>query len=322
MTQRVFAWITTLDACWWYRIKLPLEELRRAYGWEVAWGFELPADVEQSYDVVIGQRLAGDNPRWLELCRNGNVLTVYDMDDDLLSIDPENAVPYSIYAPLVDRTRELVIAADVVTVCTPHVRDTFREFHRNVHEVPICVTRDQLATPQRPTGAFTVGWAGSPFHAQDWHELRGALDDLHTRRPNVAFHFMGATYASPGLPARVTGLQPVDQYVNALDFTVGLAPLAKTPHNRGKSHTKPLEYGVRGVPVIATRWGQYVDWVVDGGNGYLVDSRSDWVDVLTALTDDEAHVRALSAGARETAARYTIDLHIDSWKRAYEGAIL
>ena len=49
--RRVFAWLTAVDACWFYRIKLPLEELARSEGWDVAWGEPGP-DIHD-YDVVI-----------------------------------------------------------------------------------------------------------------------------------------------------------------------------------------------------------------------------------------------------------------------------
>lgn len=319
--RRVFAWLTAADACWWYRIKLPLEELAKSGGWEVSWGAP-PPDIHE-YDVVIGQRLAGRSPEWLKLCADPNVRTVYDMDDDLLNIDPENTVPYRIYSPIVDETRELVAAADAVTVCTPHVRDVMSEINGSVFELPICTTAEMIDLPlkTRP-GALTVGWGGSPFHQQDWPGLSDRLARFAELVPSARFHMFGADYTGGSLRGRVrvTGSQPVERYYAALDLDIGLAPLLTSPHNRGKSHTKPLEYASRGTPVVATAWGQYRDWVDHGVNGFLVEPGEDWVPYLLALTDDGLRAE-MSTAARETARRFTIDKHAHLWAAALGGSL-
>lgn len=318
--KRIFAWLTAVDACWWYRIKTPLEALAATGRWEVSWGSP-PPDIHE-YDVVIGQRLAGHQPDWLRLCANPDVLCVYDMDDDLLHLDPENTVPYSIYSPQLAGTQACVEAADVVTVCTPHVHERMSELNDNVHNLPICTTNTMIDLPLRTTPEkLTVGWAGSPFHHQDWGGLPEALGRYASEVPRATFHMMGANYTNGilGNRLRVSGLRPIEQYIASLDFDIGLAPLLRSPSNRGKSHTKPLEYGTRGTPVIAARWGQYADWVDHGVNGFLVDEGEDWVPYLMAMSDDSLRAE-MSTAARERAREYTIDRNIHLWEQAYGGA--
>lgn len=319
LMRRVFAWLTAVDACFWYRIKTPLEALARTGRWEVSWG--APGPDIHDYDVVIGQRLAGDSPEWLRLCEDPNVLTVYEMDDDLLHLDPENTVPYSIYAPIADKTKQLVRASDVVTVCTPYVYDRMRELNSNVHYLPICTTQEMIDLPLRTSAdRLTVGWGGSPFHHQDWIGLPEALAEYSRRVPRATFHVFGGNYTNGllGNRLRVTGSQPLESYYASLDLDIGLAPLLLSPSNRGKSHTKPLEYASRGIPVVATNWGQYSDWVEDGKNGFLVSKDEDWVTYLEALSDNT--VRAtMSTAARESAQSYTIERHLHLWEKALGG---
>lgn len=315
--KRIFAWVTDGGACTFYRIVLPLTELAR-YGWEVRWGFP-EADVA-TYDVVVGSRLAGPNPEWLALCADPGVLTVYDMDDDLLNLDPENTVPYAIYAPLVEDTRRNVAAADVVTVCTPHVAEVMSAVNPNVHLLPICldplfVERPLLTTPDR----LTVGWGGSPFHHQDWVGVPDVLRELARRVPRATFHTIGADYTAGafGDRLRVGGYGTLESHMARLDLDVGIAPLLRSFSNRGKSWTKPLEYAARGTPVVAQRWGQYVDWVREGENGFTADTPAEWLDALVTLCEDDALRGRMSATARADARRWTIDRHIELWKRAY-----
>jgi glycosyltransferase involved in cell wall biosynthesis len=309
--------LTAVDACFFYRIKLPLEELARTGRWEVSWGAPGP-DIHE-YDVVIGQRLAGDNSEWLRLCADPNVLTVYDMDDDLLHLDPENTIPYQIYAPLVEGTRRNVEHADVVTVCTPYVYERMSELNDNVHYLPICTTHEMIDLPLRTSAdRLTVGWGGSPFHHQDWERIPEVLSVYYRLVPRATFHTLGGNYTGGvfGSRLRHTGLQTIENYYATLDLDIGIAPLLHSPSNRGKSHTKPLEYATRGTPVIASNWGQYVDWVQHGVNGFLVETMDDWLPYLLALSDDELRGR-MSTAARESARQYTIDRHAHLWERAY-----
>lgn len=320
--RRVFAWATTNDACLEYRIRIPFTALNAGPDrWSCSWG--APGPDIADYDVVVGQRLAGDQPDWLKLCADPDVLAVYDMDDDLLNIDPQNTVPYAIYAPVAEQTRELVAAADLVTVCTPHVAEVMAKVNPNVVLLPICADPAWLDLPLLTcAGRLTVGWAGSPFHAQDWAGLPEVLAQYARLEPRATWHSLGADYTAGafGARARTTGMQPHGSHLAAIDLDIGLAPLARSPHNRGKSWTRPLEYAVRGVPVLAQAWGQYPDWVDDGVNGLLVHDDTQWLDHLLALSDDT--VRApMSTAARDTARRWTIDRHIGLWEAAYSGSL-
>jgi hypothetical protein len=319
--RRVFAWTGALDACWVYRVRLPLTELNRRGGWDCSWG--APGPDIGDYDVVVGQRLAGPQPDWLKLCADPNVLCVYDADDDLTDLDPANEIPYGIYAPLADDTRTNMAAADLVTCCVPAAAERIAAtINPNVAVLPICADPAWIDLPPRPrTAALTVGWGGSPFHAQDWTSLPTRLAEYANLVPHATFHTFGADYTRGafGTRLRVTGLQPLPDYLAALDLDIGLAPL--NPALRGsrtRSHTKPLEYAIRGIPVVAQACGQYVDWVDEGVSGYLVHDEADWVPRLLALTDDT--IRAgMSTAARDKAREYTIDKHIGLWERAYSG---
>lgn len=319
--RRVYSWASTADACALYRVWLPLGELNRRAGWHCEWGPWRP-DLHD-FDVVVGQRLVGHQPDWLALCADPNVLAVYDADDDLTDLDPENEVPYSIYAPLADDTAKNMAAADVVTCCVPAAAERIRrDINPNVAVLPICADPAWIGEARTVPGRLTVGWGGSPFHEQDWGTLPDQLAKFAEQVPHATFSAFGADY-SRGVfgPARtkVTGSQPLPAYLNAIDFDIGLAPLNTALRgSRTRSWTKLLEYACRGVPVVAQACGQYLDWVVDGHNGYLVRDEGDWLTHLLALTDDTFRA-GMSTAARNTARLWTIDRHVNLWADVYSG---
>jgi hypothetical protein len=317
--RTVFAWVTDTAGCWHYRVELPLTRLNPTR-FTATWG--APGPDIHDYDIVIGQRLAGDNLGWEALCRDPDVLTVYDMDDDLLNIEPENQVPYSIYHPLREGTRRNVEMADVVITCVSQIAEILAPINPNVHILPICIPEWVIDLPvHRGPGEPNVGWAGSMFQAQNWVGIPGKLWAHAQLVPDARYHMVGADYTGGilGGRCRTTGWGTMDHMYRALDFDIGIAPLDPRLHgSRVRSWTKPLQYAARGIPVIATAAGQYVDWVEDGINGFLVHDPDDWVRHLITLSDPVVRT-PMSTAAREKARKWTIEANIGLWERVLRG---
>jgi glycosyltransferase involved in cell wall biosynthesis len=317
MVKRIFAWQTDTAGCFFYRLYLPLTHLSTD-DWSVAWG--APGPDLHNNDVVIGQRIAGYSPEWLNVCKDPNVLAVYDIDDDLLNIDPANTVPYSIYAPIRDDTAKNIAAADVVTVSTPKLAEYLTTINPRVVVLPNCVPPDLPYRTRIRSERLTVGWAGSMFHHQDWISMPAYLDELRRRVPYVSFHMIGADYTAGVVPTRVTGWSTIENYYNSLNFDIGIAPITRSPFNERKSWIKLLEYASLGIPAVATDAGQYPEWITHGVNGFLVTRDTDWVDYMFALTDDQLRLQ-MSDAALGKAREYTIDKQVHRWADAYSGKV-
>jgi Glycosyltransferase len=314
--KRIFAIQTDTAGCFMYRLYWPLIHLDRKR-FEVHWGAPGPDIFD--YDIVIGQRIAGENQLWRDLCDNPNVMAVYDLDDDLLHVDPENTVPYSIYGSTAESTLRNILKADKITVSTPALEAGFAPFHESVHVLPNCLPQSWMQYREPPWPPI-VGWAGSMFHAQDWNGtgVAGGIIRYVHGHPGATFHTIGARYLN-GIPVRYTPWSTMEAYHAALDFSVGVAPLMVSPFNRSKSHCKVLEYASKGIPAIATDLGgQYVDFIEPGVNGYLVKYPEDWYGYLMMATNDQDYLRELGRAAYQKALTFTIERNIHLWESVYE----
>lgn len=271
------------------------------------------------FDIVIGQRIAGDSELWQNLCRDPNVLTVYDIDDDLLNIDESNTVPHSIYAPLRAGTQRNIEMSDVVTASTPKLAEYLSQFNPNVRVVRNCVPNTLPETPRRIRYGLTIGWGGSMFHAQDWGRTNEVLQQLKRNHPSLSFRCLGANYMTGLTNVSTTGFTTVPKYHEELDFHIGIAPLMDTPFNQRKSWIKTLEYAARGIPSVAANVGQYDEWIEDGVNGYLVAPYeiNDWVMALHSLVYDDVRTR-MGEVALAKAREWTIGNKIHHWVEAYD----
>ena len=164
---------------------------------------------------------------------------------------------------------------------------------------------------------MTVGWAGGDSHLVDMCYVQDPLRAVLDRHPEVDMHFTGRDF-SPLLHREClwTGWHgDIWDYYKAIDFDIGLAPLADIPFNYSKSHLKALDYAARGVPVIAQDLPPYRDFVVDGVTGYLVRSHAEWEKRLEELIGDAGARAEMGAAALELAAKWTIQEHWGMWER-------
>jgi len=313
--KRVYTFQTDTGSCHLYRSLFPAEFM--GPDWEFTFG-GVPNDI-WDYDVVVGQRVAGENYWWNKICQNFKGLVIYDLDDDLIDVDPRNPVPYSIYEPMRDQTLRNIMSADVVTVSTHNLAAKLKPWADIIEVLPNCAHPSWIQRNEPRN--LTVGWAGSVFHDMDLVDMPQILLEWEKFYRSiggslpVSFHSMGGNYFN-GI-GRHTPFQPLEYALPQMDFWVGLAPLLDCEFNQSKSWCKALEYACRGIPVIASNVGQYPDWLKMDYNGLLVKDRSEWIDALMTMADPEVRL-IMSEGAMATAEQWTIDKKIHLWREVYE----
>ncbi len=82
-----------------------------------------------------------------------------------------------------------------------------------------------------------------------------------------------------------------------------------------------IEALVCALPVVSRRDDSYVDQVLPGENGYLVDTEEEMTAVLGGLLADDAKLRAFSARSKELSRRFTADGHVASMEKMYAKVI-
>ncbi|MGW6912608.1 glycosyltransferase family 4 protein [Kitasatospora sp. NPDC054939] len=276
--------------------------------------------------TLVGQRICKEHPsaRWQQLSRRpagDRPRLVFELDDDLWQVDSSSPVAHAFYTQpdVMERLEANILAADVVTVTMEALAEQVRRYNPNVVVIPNYLP-EWLLTHERPRreGVVTIGWGGSATHAMDVAEVGGHLRQVMRRNPGTELHLIGSDYSRElGARERVRHTQwtrTVPDYWRAIDFDIMLAPLRAHPFNASKSALRPLEAAALGIPVIASDYGPYADFVQHGVTGYLVRRDHEWGRYLTELVNDEAMREEMGAAARRQAADWTIEGNIDKWK--------
>lgn len=332
--MKIFAGHDGGSGCMYYRIKLPLEQLA-AHGHDVTLA---SADTEKTrgitastmagHDVVVAQRFnkPGGVHIWRET-RTPQSRLVYEVDDDVFNITPENFQAYNLWQrpDVIDAATHAMEVADVVTCTTQPLALKLSEFNSNVvvlpNHIPGWVCDIERHRRDRPA----VGWAGGASHGVDVGQIVSPVQRFLKRFPGWDFRLAGTDYR----PTFKAGKRAVfskwvhvtdDErgYFSSPDWDIGLAPVAPTTFNASKSYLKALEYGALGIPVIASDWYPYSDFVRHGETGFLVKHDHEWLKYMSELATDEGLREKMGAAAREQARQYTIEEGWKLWETTYQ----
>lgn len=291
----------------------------------MAVGYGMQLKRESPPELLVGQRLG--QPRTLELLswlkRQFGTRLIYEVDDDLFNVPPKNPA-----APIYNRTIlkgmvDCIRMADHVTVSTPELASQISGI-ASIHPDLITVLENsvpdqafaQIATQRAGTdGPVVIGWRGSSTHVEDFAEAQHGLSRI-LERPNVKLRLIGSSPSNklPASKVEHTGwIKDIGQFYEALDFDIGIVPLADNVFNQSKSHLAVIEMAARGIPVIASDMPSYRRAIVHGETGFLVGQKHEWAKYLKLLIEnpelrqqmgDAATHRALAYRTTEVAPRY------------------
>jgi glycosyltransferase involved in cell wall biosynthesis len=189
--------------------------------------------------------------------------------------------------------------------------------------IPDWVTRLPHTLHPRPR----VGWQGGASHGIDIGQVADPVRRFLKRFPGWDLQLNGADYRDTfKAPADRTYFVPwvpvhehPEKYFAGISFDIGLAPLWPTQFARCKSPIKPIEYGARGIPTIASDIEPYRDVITHGVDGFLVKHDHEWLKYLSELAGDDDLREKMGQAAQDMARRHLIEDHWQDWARAYTG---
>jgi hypothetical protein len=354
----IYGWTNGDGGVHFYRLQEPLRVAAK-HGIKTGIGNRLDDEVCDQYDTVLAHMLWDErnSGAWQTLASKGRHRLVFDIDD--LMWVPDWKPFRAHYQPdVLDRLRDNIQAAHVVTTPSPTLADQVREFtgHTNVHVCPNTVPGwlTKWRMPERPypndratwqryrtieSPPLVIGYQGSPSHQHDFPiELLKALNGfLEHSPPAWTLHFWGPDII-PGWPTHRTGNTPwkpsVPSYLRSLSMDIGIGPLADTPFNRCKSSLRAVEYAALGIPAILPDLAPYADPRTPGGvgvvehgvtgllvqPGHTATEHRKWIQQMRYLAGAPGLREEMSNAARLRATEWTTEFNIHRWANAWNSA--
>lgn len=334
--MKVSAWAADGSGCWWYRLQMPLMELARR-------GVIEALDIDERLDawvrlsateprVVIGQRVCKPEvtESWQAMAKAGKHTLVYELDDDLLNVDPSSVISYEFFRQphIQDNLKRNAEVADHVTVSTEALAALMRQYNDSVHVLPNGIPEALLEMDASPyvgiiAPPVVIGWQGSATHAMDWADAAPYVDRaIRQAHPNALLRvFGGRAEWFERMRCRrehIRWVTDIWAYYRGLRMDIALAPLRPHLFNRSKSPIRVMEAGALGIPVIASAAGPYAEYVKSGFTGQLVERDHQWAQYLRRLINEPETRAFMGANAREQARQHTIEGPVgDTWEKFY-----
>lgn len=274
----------TLSGCYKWRGAIPAKYLaRRGHKVQILSSetqYEAP-DVLVLYRAHFPQAI-----KIVEWCKQNNIRVVFDTDDALDLVPPEN-LNYKALQGRLPLYESLMRSADIVTTTTETLAEYLRKWNPNVVVIPNSIDPEEWTPLPRNTGEARIGWTGSATHFADLAVVLDAVRDVQKRIPftfvmqgickestldelfdNLRIKWGNALFETPlgrsikHFMEKLAGIRyefhpnvPIQQHpqkVCELGLDVGIAPLLDDPFNRYKSCIKYYEYALSGAVTLAS----------------------------------------------------------------------
>ena len=278
--------------------------------WTAQDGFGVQQDARSGmwgFDVaVIKLLMARNTVHQIEVAQSLGQKIVVDVDDwyeDLPETNQAHWVTDPAKNKLVNRDhyKNVIMAADRVTVSTQFLFDRYSQMRDNVFLAPNVINPKLLTRKPVRNRKPVIGWVGGvPWRGGDIETMQSWLPGFMEGH-DLMFHHAGHMEDRQSFSelsgvdtSRITTspMRPLHEYFmhSFSDYDIGLVPLNDIPFNHAKSSLKGMEYVGSGIPFVAQSLPEYVA-LAEAGVGRVATTPDEWVAHLTELLSFKARKR-------------------------------
>jgi GT2 family glycosyltransferase/glycosyltransferase involved in cell wall biosynthesis len=295
-----------------YRGRFPLQELERSgisksshFHVVKESGFRLASSLQKAAarHILVQPFLSDEGLELMDMLhRDPRYLVTLVVDDLWTGLQNDNPAVALMPEDVEGRIRQVTSLSQSVVLTTPELNLRLNLPHDNKHVINNALPGwiwNSLFNESRPEprNRLRIGWAGAPQHAGDLKFLEKVVEDT---KDLADWIFLGMC---PGHIKSMCGefhrMVPFHDYpakLASLELDLAIAPLADHAFNRCKSHLKVLEYGILGVPVVASELEPYRHCPVPRAKP---DDVEEWTHQLRHLLQNHEERRELGHTLRQ-----------------------
>ncbi len=164
-----------------------------------------------------------------------------------------------------------------------------------------------------------IGWTGSHSTSRYLKTIHYALKYIQ-QKYDVEIKFMSDELIElEGININFNYWSEKEEISVINSFDIGLHPLPDEPWVYGKSGGKVMQYMALSVPIIATKIGANLDTIIDGENGFLVNTEQEWIDKLSVLIENESlRKKQGNEGRKIIEEKYSVKVNKETYLKIFK----
>lgn len=264
-------------------------------------------------------------PAWFErqIVRSG-VPMVFDFDDAVFVSYKSPSNGYLSYLKFPGKTATICRLSAHIMAGNRYLADYAEKFNDSVTIIPTTIDTEKylpIEKDEQPR-TLTLGWSGSFSTVQHLDTIRDVLSELAATE-NFALRVIGTpTYKINGVNVEAMKWRSESEVEDLSGIDIGLMPLPDEDWSRGKCGLKALQYMALGIPTVCSPVGVNSTIIQDGENGFLADSKDEWVLKLKKLFHSaELRTRIGIAGRRTVEIGYSAKSQVPRVLTVFESAV-
>ena len=246
--------------------------------------------------------------------RVNDAFIVFGQDDLVTALPPKNPFFKTVYRDMKKRLRRCLAVTDRLVVTTEPLAQALHGMVDDVCVVPNYLDATvwgEFGSQRRTAARPRVGWAGAQQHQGDLELLEAVVRET---ADEVDWVFFGmCPQALRPYVKEVCDAVPFEDYprkLAALNLDLAVAPLEHNRFNECKSNLRILEYGMLGLPVIATDITPYQDAPVCR----VINKPDAWVKAIREHIDDMDETRREGDVLRDwVRSNWLLEQHLSEW---------
>jgi glycosyltransferase involved in cell wall biosynthesis len=297
---------------------------------EILDGTEIRAGVTR-YIFIWRLRKSFIHNSFLNKARALNIPVIYDIDDymfepSLVDQDQIDAIRYlqiekSEIRAFYSDIRSAIQQADYAIAPTFYLSRKLAHLTKATHVIPNTYSADVYSLSRHhaflkrfsKNKFFRIGYlSGSATHQKDFSYCANALEQILSKYPNARLVlYRDAQTHRPFLDLNeFPGLLKYSQQIEFRDsvciddlpieissLDLNIAPLELNEYCHSKSELKYFEAAICGIATIASPTETYKSCIKHGYNGFLAETESDWVKIISLLIDHPPVRESVAAAA-------------------------
>lgn len=258
----------------------------------------------KAYDLIyVFREAALLGPPWFERrIANSGVPMVFDFDDAIFVPYKSPSNGYLSYLKFPQKTAEICKISTHVIAGNQYLANYAIKYNKNVTIVPTTIDTDKYHVAEKNDNkkTLTIGWSGSFSTVQHLNTIRSVFTEL-VKTENFRLKVIGTpNYKIEGVNVESIPWRAESEVEDLSEIDIGIMPLPNDEWSKGKCGLKALQYMALGIPTVCSPVGVNSTIIQDGENGFLANSKEEWIEKLKTLLHSAEIRNKLGLTGRKT----------------------